>query len=247
MTPANPDALADALDAAAIKALAEELFTYANQLTRMETQAGLGGKDLSVRVKEPGWLAALMRRAGSALKSRRFAALEADLQRVTAERDEARARADRIDAKLGELNAAVREFLPPVDVLVAEREAAEAALAAAEARAAQLQAEVEALKEEHARYRASAEEMWETAKRHGGRMLAEKRRADVAEAEVEALREALTVAASRMEVASMDWGIAAALNSDKLTHADDMEEWAKHARTALSARAATAREGRSDG
>lgn len=144
MTPANPDALADALDAAATKALAEELFTYANQLTRMETQAGLGGKDLSVRVKEPGWLAALMRRAGSALQSRRFAALEADLQRVTAERDEARARADRIDAKLGELNAAVRECLPPVDVLVAEREAAEAALATAEARAAQLQAEVEA-------------------------------------------------------------------------------------------------------
>lgn len=146
MTPANPDALADALDAAATKALAEELFTYANQLTRMETQAGLGGKDLSVRVKEPGWLAALMRRAGSALQSRRFAALEADLQRVTAERDEARARADRIDAKLGELNAAVRECLPPVDVLVAEREAAEAALATAEARAAQLQAEVEELK-----------------------------------------------------------------------------------------------------
>ncbi|WP_437870916.1 hypothetical protein ACSD7O_14330 [Methylorubrum extorquens] len=119
----TPDALADALDAAATKALAEELFTYANQLTRIETQAGLGGKDLSVRVKEPGWLAALMRRAGSALQSRRFAALEADLQRVTAERDAEYHRANK---------AIIRE-------------------AAAEARAAQLQAEVEALKEDAAR------------------------------------------------------------------------------------------------
>ena len=132
MTPANPDALADALDAAATKALAEELFTYANQLTRMETQAGLGGKDLSVRVKEPGWLAALMRRAGSALQSRRFAALEADLQRATAERDALGDQAGRL-VSIKQMQQAAAQ--------IAELQAA---LATAEARAAQLQAEVEA-------------------------------------------------------------------------------------------------------
>ncbi|TXN80620.1 hypothetical protein [Methylobacterium sp. WL8] len=51
------------------------------------------------------------------------------LAAITAERtarEEAEARADRIDAKLGEVNAAVKECLPPVETLVAEREAAEA-------------------------------------------------------------------------------------------------------------------------
>lgn len=115
MTPANPDALADAL---------------ALEIARIQ----FDGLELSRREYAERLLAGPL------------APILADLQRVTAERDEARARADRIDAKLGELNAAVRECLPPVDVLVAEREAAEAALAAAEARAAQLQAEVEALK-----------------------------------------------------------------------------------------------------
>lgn len=98
MTPAP--LTAEALDAAATKALAEELFTYADQLTRMETQAGFGGKDLSVRVKEPGWLAALMRRAGSALQARRLAAAKAALASATAELARLRAEGEAKDRAL---------------------------------------------------------------------------------------------------------------------------------------------------
>jgi len=47
------------------------------------------------------------------------------------------------------------------------------------------------------------------------------------------LFEALTVAASRMEVASADWGIAHATAGDKLTYSHDMREWAAQARMAL--------------
>lgn len=49
----------------------------------------------------------------------------------------------------------------------------------------------------------------------------------------DALTNALTVAVSRMEVASADWGIAYATGSDKLTYADDMWAWARDARKAL--------------
>lgn len=161
-----------------------------------------GNTEMARTNQSPGWLVAVS--LAEQIVAEHVAPVLADLQRVTAEKDAEKARADRIDAKLGELNAAVREHLPPIDTLIAEREAAEAALATATAEAASLRAEVAGL------------------------------------------REALTVAASRMEVASMDWGIAAALNSDKLMYGDDMGEWAKHARTAL-ARAAAAGEGRSDG
>ena len=111
MTPAaTPEALVEALDAAATKALADELFTYANQLTRMETQAGLGGKDLSVRVKEPGWLVALMRRAASALQARRLAAAEAALATATAEAARLRAEVEALRADLHALLGAAMVF-----------------------------------------------------------------------------------------------------------------------------------------
>jgi len=63
---------------------------------------------------------------------------------------------------------------------------------------------------------------------------AELKRALMAEAiRADVLTNALTVAVSRMEVASADWGIAYATGSDKLTYADDMRDWAKDARKAL--------------
>ncbi|MGW5957066.1 hypothetical protein [Methylorubrum thiocyanatum] len=70
----------------------------------------------------------------------------------------------------------------PQGLRLREREAAAALISTLLAALQQVTAERDEDRAEHARYRASAEEMWETAKRHGGRMLAEKRRADVAEA-----------------------------------------------------------------
>lgn len=57
------------------------------------------------------------------------------------------------------------------------------------------------------------------------------------------LREALTVAMHRMEVASVDWIIAAALTSDRLSHSEDMDKWAKDARAALDAHREEGRDG----
>ena len=109
----TPPVTTDALDAAATKALSEELFTYANQLVRVETQAGLGGKDLSVRVKEPGWLADLMRRSASALQARRLAAAEASLATANAELARLRAEGEAKDR-------ALKLLLPFVDYAAGE-------------------------------------------------------------------------------------------------------------------------------
>jgi len=63
---------------------------------------------------------------------------------------------------------------------------------------------------------------------------AELKRALMAEAmRADALTNALSVAVSRMEVASADWGIAYATGSDKLTYAEDMWNWAREARKSL--------------
>ena len=113
----------EALDAAATKALAEELLTYANQLVRVETQAGLGGKDLSVRVKEPGWLADLMRRSASALQARRLAAAEASLATATSEL--ARLRAE-VEAVLDEATRMSSILLMAGEMTAQERRTARA-------------------------------------------------------------------------------------------------------------------------
>ena len=109
----TPPVTTEALDAVATKALADELFTYANQLVRVETQAGLGGKDLSVRVKEPGWLADLMRRAAGALQARRLAAAEASLATATSELARLRAEGEAKDR-------ALKILLPFVDYAAGE-------------------------------------------------------------------------------------------------------------------------------
>lgn len=126
-------------------------------LARSAIQAKFGPEGVAVIFDTPDEAtdhqrAVLTARAEEALRVADFAIagplapLLAALQQVTAERDEEKSRADRIDAKLGELNAAVRECLPPVEVLVAEREAAEAALATATSELARLRAEGEAIR-----------------------------------------------------------------------------------------------------
>lgn len=70
-------------------ALRDELMAYAAQLIRMSTQAGLGGRDLSVRVKEPEHLAHLITRAASAIQARKWVAAEAEAASLRSQLQEA--------------------------------------------------------------------------------------------------------------------------------------------------------------
>ncbi|MCP1558606.1 UNVERIFIED_ORG: hypothetical protein M2438_002693 [Methylobacterium sp. SuP10 SLI 274] len=128
MTPANPDALADARD-----------------LIRHSLKVGAPG--LSDTARE-----AVLRSITLKLEGKVFAPLLADLQRVTAERDEAREVVARCNNSFGSysyhLNPHPAEQIEKVKWQSrSEWQRAEAA----EARSAQLQAEVEALKEDAAR------------------------------------------------------------------------------------------------
>ena len=67
------------------RALRDELMAYAAQLIRAETQAGFAGQDLSVRVKEPAFLARLLTRAASALQVRAWVAAEAKVDQLASE------------------------------------------------------------------------------------------------------------------------------------------------------------------
>ena len=76
MSPETDQKLAEA------RAIRDELHAAAMQLRRMETQAGMGGQDLSVRVKDPDWLIGLMNRAAAALEVRIRCALAAENARL---------------------------------------------------------------------------------------------------------------------------------------------------------------------